>query len=284
MVGTGPASARLGLPRSRLRFHHGRNEARNRRRFADPYTPIRGAPEEVRGQRMQSELLREPWRPRPTTRTAIGDRTNLVQPADPRRTSRRILRAAAMQIELDAGTAPIPWNCSTRTRAIPASSPGPSAPLLRKRTARFREHAIDADGDASAPWLGNLSVPRISPALRAGRPTLRTCLQQPDALGESSLRRSSARGVPGRPGTQGRWSTLFERPWRIVHIAGHGKPGARRTRRCRPSNGFSGTRRNPQHARGARTGLREPLPPGQRRCRSTINCNRASFASGVAEP
>jgi hypothetical protein len=131
-----------------------------------------------------------------------------------------------MVIALDSGTARIPWELLDRD----AQEPPPWAirvKLLRKlRIARFREHVTYADADAGALVIGEPECPKNYPRLFGARSealAVRGCLAGNLAMDVTHLISDD----PSRPGSNARdvVNALFEKPWRIVHIAGHGMPG-----------------------------------------------------------
>jgi CHAT domain-containing protein len=193
----------------------------------------RRARSEVRAQQTQSRLLRN-----------LVSRASSATNADPEigRTLFKLLvplemepflgGTTDMQIEVDAGTAGLPWEL------LDSGTPGGGdarpwairAKLLRKlRTADFRPQPADANADASVLIIGE---PACDPAryarlpgaraeanavaqalgaakaLRAGRVTALVSPDDSDALG------ADAQAVV---------STLLGRDWRVVHIAGHGE-------------------------------------------------------------
>lgn len=192
----------------------------------------RRARSEVRGQRAQSVLLRD------LVATASNDQNrdqqigrtlfNLLIPVE---LEAYLAGSGEMQIELDAGTAGIPWELlDTKSESDFSQEPWAiRVKLLRKlRVKRFREQVTDADADACVLVIGEPECPKEYPRLAGARNeaiAVRTCLTQPDALdpglvtalvsAEASEVGSSARTVV---------NALFEKPWRIVHISGHGMP------------------------------------------------------------
>lgn len=133
-----------------------------------------------------------------------------------------------MVLELDDKTATLPWellNPPAQQRA--GGDPRPwsvRTRLLRKlRKTRFRARVQDASADDHVLVIGE-------PALRDARyPPL------PGALAEGRAVDAELRGPRGVGAHRVRLveqaeatrilNALFERPWRIVHIAGHGEPG-----------------------------------------------------------
>ena len=138
-----------------------------------------------------------------------------------------------MVIELDAGTAALPWEVlDTSSAQLSGSDPRPWAircKLLRKlRTEEFRSQVTDASADSSILVIGE---PLCDPALYPPLPGARA-----EAAAVAAMLSSGAKGVEaarvraltsGADDARNIINALFERPYRIVHIAGHGAPGAR---------------------------------------------------------
>ena len=184
---------------------------------------------EVRGQRTQSALIRE------LVMTASSDQNhdqrlgrtlfNLLVPIE---LEAYLAGSGEMVIELDSGTARIPWELLDRD----ASEPPPWAlrvKLLRKlRTAEYREHVTDADADDSVLVIGEPACPPQYPRLYGARreaEVVRTCLTGPAGLDSALVRGliSEDASLAG-PDARAVLNAMFERRWRIVHIAGHGMP------------------------------------------------------------
>lgn len=192
----------------------------------------RRARSEVRGQRAQSALVRE------LVRTASNDlsrdarigRTlfNLLVPLE---LEAYLAASGEMQMQLDAGTAPIPWElleppgderADRRPWAIRVK-------LLRKlRLDVFRENVLDADREASVLVVGEPACPPEYPPLAGARReaiAVRDRLCGPSGLPPDSVRALVETGgsAPG-PDAQTVINALFEKPWRIIHVSGHGMP------------------------------------------------------------
>ncbi len=161
--------------------------------------------------------------------------------------------------------------------------------LLRKlRTARFREHVTDADADASALVIGEPECPKEYPRLYGARreaEAVCTCLTQPGAL-DKNLVNALISAEVSQVGSNARTvvNALFEKPWRIVHIAGHGMPGVN----GQPGGVVlsNGTFLGPDEIRNMR---QVPELVFVNCCHlasgdadQLLNYDRASFASGVA--
>ena len=194
-----------------------------------------------------------------------------------------------MVIELDSGTARIPWELLDRD----ASEPPPWAirvKLLRKlRTAHYREQVIDADPNDRVLVIGEPACPEQYPRLLRRAPRGRGGSELPDRCLAGSMPRSYARSSARtriRPGPDARTvvNAIFEQRWRIVHIAGHGMPTAD------GSGGgvvlSTGAFLGPDEIRNMRT---VPELVFVNCChlaggddKQLLNYDRASFASGVA--
>ena len=137
-----------------------------------------------------------------------------------------------MQIELDPQTARIPWELlETKSQSDNDLPWAIRVKLLRKlRVAKFREQVTDAGADSSALVIGEPECPREYPRLLGARSealAVFSHLTAPGALSESMVTRLIS-DEPSLAGANARTvvNALFEKPWRIVHIAGHGVPGA----------------------------------------------------------
>ena len=241
---------------------------------------------EVRGQRTQSALVRD------LVATASSDQNrdqqigrtlfNLLIPVE---LEAYLASSGEMVIALDAGTAKIPWELLDRD----SQAPPPWAirvKLLRKlRIERFREHVTYADADAGALVIGEPECPKEYPRLFGARSealAVRGCLTGSGALDVTDLISDD----PSHVGSNAREvvNALFEKPWRIVHIAGHGMPG----KGDKPGGVVlsNGTFLGPDEFRNMRT-VPElvfvnccHLASGD--ANQLLNYDRAGFASGVA--
>ena len=134
------------------------------------------------------------------------------------------------QIEVDEGTAGIPWELLDDT-ATTQSSRAPWAirsKLLRKfRTETFRAQIRDADTDGSFLVIGEPACPPGYPPLPGA---LREATDVCGLLAERGISRDSIKdlfaGGQLQSGPEARQvvDALFERSWRVVHVAGHGEP------------------------------------------------------------
>ncbi|BFG79545.1 hypothetical protein PTKU46_75780 [Paraburkholderia terrae] len=143
-----------------------------------------------------------------------------------------------MQIEVDDGTAGIPWELLDNTggdasgkRDINAVKPWAiRAKLLRKlRTKDFRGRVDDADRDAQMLVIGEpyIDDPRYRrlPGARAEAEAVARMLAQ--RLTPAQVRALVARSDDD-VGADARTivSALLEREWRVLHVSGHGEPPA----------------------------------------------------------
>ena len=138
-----------------------------------------------------------------------------------------------MLIELDAGSAVIPWELLDTD--APAQSGGDARPwairskLLRKlRTEDFRAQVSDANADDSVLVIGEpLSDPTRYPPLPGARAeaiaVVTRLTSATDGLQSGKVRAL----VSGEDDARSVINALFERSYRVVHVAGHGAPGAR---------------------------------------------------------
>jgi hypothetical protein len=135
------------------------------------------------------------------------------------------------QIEVDRGTAGIPWEL------LDVHEPGSSDPrpwairtkLLRKlRTAQFRDHVADASADDGVLVIGDPAADRTRyPRLFGAR---REAMAVARALEGSAENRRYVRSVISaldtsspEPDAKTVINAVLERDWRIVHVAGHGE-------------------------------------------------------------
>jgi hypothetical protein len=189
----------------------------------------RRARSEVRGQRAQSRLLSE------LVATASNDQNrdqqigrtlfNLLVPVE---LEPYLAGSGEMQIELDPQTAKIPWELLDTNESNSQLPWAIRVKLLRKlRITEFRERVTDATADDSVLVIGEPECPPEYPRLFGARSealAVRGCLTGDGGLKVTDLISDD----PSHPGASARTvvNALFEKPWRIVHIAGHGLPGA----------------------------------------------------------
>jgi len=137
-----------------------------------------------------------------------------------------------LQIELDSGTAGIPWELlDTDIQGRRESRPWAiRVKLLRKlRMNDFRPRVIDADADSSVLIIGEPECPGNYPRLFGARAEARAvaaCLMASNVLGGEKVRALISPDDPDKFGPDARTviNALMERDWRIVHISGHGDP------------------------------------------------------------
>jgi CHAT domain-containing protein len=185
---------------------------------------------EVRGQRAQSQLLTE------LVATASNDQNrdqqigrtlfNLLVPVE---LEPYLAGSNEMQIELDPQTAKIPWELLTTNSESADELPWAiRVKLLRKlRISEFRHLVSDAGADASALVIGEPACPPEYARLLGARSealAVRSCLTTSGELNVTDLISDD----PSLPGATAREvvNALFEKPWRVIHVAGHGMPGA----------------------------------------------------------
>ena len=143
--------------------------------------------------------------------------------------------SSEMLLELDRGTAGIPWemlDTSSGTRAGSTDNRpwAIRAKLLRKlRLNNFRQTVTDANTDAQVLIIGepqctDPAYPRLAGA-RTEAQVVRQRLQDPAALGPERVQALISPEDTATPGPNAREviNALMARDWRIVHIAGHGE-------------------------------------------------------------
>ncbi|MEO5895363.1 MAG: CHAT domain-containing protein [Vicinamibacterales bacterium] len=191
----------------------------------------RRARSEVRAQRAQSRLINE------LVATASNSQSNDQQIGRtlfglliPIELEAYLTGSGEVQIELDPQTAAIPWELLDTKRESDSDPPWAiKVNLLRKlRIREFRERVSDAGLEASALVIGEPECPPDFPRLygaRAEAIAVRDCLAGPAGL-DASLVTALVSDEPTQSGPSAREvvNALFERPWRIMHIAGHGVP------------------------------------------------------------
>ncbi|MEO5843842.1 MAG: CHAT domain-containing protein [Caldimonas sp.] len=137
-----------------------------------------------------------------------------------------------MVIELDSGTAALPWEVlDTSSAEVTGSDPRPWAirsKLLRKlRTSDFRTQPADADADGSILVIGEPMLDEgIYPPLPGARAEAVAVAARltggPGGVDAARVRALTS----GNDDARNIINALFELPYRIVHVAGHGAPGA----------------------------------------------------------
>jgi pimeloyl-ACP methyl ester carboxylesterase/tetratricopeptide (TPR) repeat protein len=191
---------------------------------------------EVRAQKTQGRLLRnliERASNDQNTDPQIG-RTlfNLLVPVE---MEPFLAGTTEMQIEVDGGTAGIPWELLD----TPAGGSHDSRPwairtkLLRKlRTAEFRSQVMDASTDARILVIGEPACDRsIYPRLPGARLEARAVVDRLIGPGGIAVERVVHLISPDNDQIQVDAltviKTVFSQSWRIVHISGHGEPPER---------------------------------------------------------
>ena len=138
-----------------------------------------------------------------------------------------------MVIEVDSGTAGIPWEILDTA----STDNGDSRPwalrskLLRKlRTDTFRSGPVDADAEASVLVIGEPACdPEMYPRLPGARheaAAVAACLSTALQATSGKVKSLISPDDPNQVGADARTviDALYERPWRIVHVSGHGEP------------------------------------------------------------
>jgi hypothetical protein len=141
-----------------------------------------------------------------------------------------------MQLQLDRGTAGIPWELLDRPdernqEGLPWAI---RAKLIRKlRTEAFRASPLDTKLDAEVLVIGEPECdPRRYPPLpgaAAEALAVASRLTAGGALPGTRVRSLIPSGGAGGADARTVINALLERPWRIVHIAGHGEPPEKRS-------------------------------------------------------
>ena len=135
-----------------------------------------------------------------------------------------------MVMELDSGTAGIPWELLDTDQGATSHDQPPwaiRAKLLRKlRTAEFRQQIVDADADASVLVIGEPKCDSRYPRLIGARIEANAVAERLKTVGAQQVKALISPDDPQQFGADALTviNTLMERDWRIVHIAGHGEP------------------------------------------------------------
>ncbi|HEX4234392.1 MAG TPA: CHAT domain-containing protein [Caldimonas sp.] len=137
-----------------------------------------------------------------------------------------------MVIELETGTASLPWEVlDTLSSDLTGGDPRPWAirsKLLRKlRTSEFRAQVTDATADGNILVVGEPLVDETIypplPGARAEAIAVATRL----TTGPAGVDAARVRALTsGNDDARDIINALFERPYRVIHVAGHGAPGA----------------------------------------------------------
>ena len=138
-----------------------------------------------------------------------------------------------MVLELDAGTAAIPWELlDTPGSQAAGGDPRPWAirsKLLRKlRTVEFRAQPSDADADGSVlvigePLVDETRYPPLPGAREEAIAVAARLTGGPAGLDAAHVRALTS----GNDDARSIINALFERSYRVIHVAGHGAPGAK---------------------------------------------------------
>jgi tetratricopeptide (TPR) repeat protein len=135
-----------------------------------------------------------------------------------------------MVIELDPHTAVIPWELLDTNPDAQSVDQRPWAircKLMRKlRIEDFRAQVIDASPDDSVLVIGEpLCDPAIYPRLEGARREALAVAERLTLPG-SGIAADKIKSLVDQADAQTIINALFERPYRVVHIAGHGEYGA----------------------------------------------------------
>jgi hypothetical protein len=191
----------------------------------------RRARSEVRAQHTQSSLLRDLVANASNAESNDQIGRTLFKLLVPVEMEAFLAGTGEMQIELVPETAGIPWELLDTDHDAHDVDRRPwaiRAKLLRKlRTENFRNEVRDADPNSSVLIIGEPECPSRYPRLFGARmeaQEVQACLVGPHAL-EAERVRALLSADDEQPGPNARTviDALFERPWRIVHIAGHGE-------------------------------------------------------------
>lgn len=146
--------------------------------------------------------------------------------------------SAEMQIEVDSRTAAIPWELLDTPRD-PASKNAPWAlrtKLLRKlRTSAYRSKVDEAQDDAGVLVIGEPACPKGYARLPGARREARAVQAMiSEAISASSAWKGTVKALiagddKDSVGPDGRTivRVLLDRPWRVVHVCGHGEAPSR---------------------------------------------------------
>ncbi len=137
-----------------------------------------------------------------------------------------------MVIELDLTTAALPWELlDPRDAQLTGGDPRPwsiRSKLLRKlRTADFRPQPVDAGIDGGAlvigePLVDDQNYPPLPGARAEGMAVAERLVEGAAGLDAGQVRALTSGTADARDVV----NALFERPYRVIHVAGHGAPGA----------------------------------------------------------
>lgn len=185
---------------------------------------------EVRAKRAQSGLLRDLIKESsddPRAQADIGRSLfNLLVPVE---LEAYLAGTGELQLQLDPTVADIPWELLDTTRDG-EGDPRPWAvrtKLLRKlKIAGVRDVVHDANADESALIIGEPQCPAPYSRLYGAHEealAVQSCLTAETALGADRVHSLiSADETTAGYAARDIISALYERPWRILHVAGHG--------------------------------------------------------------
>ena len=193
----------------------------------------RRARTEVRAQRMQPKLLRKLVERAATARASdpqLG--STLFQLLVPLELKPFLGGNDRLVLQLDDGTAPIPWELLDTVDAATTGDERSNAEqpwsirtrLLRKlRTSEFRNAPRDANTDAAVLVIGEPKVDDPNyPALPGARAEAVAVAAQ--LMGPNGLSADRVTALLDAPEFDAVITALMAQPWRIVHVAGHGAP------------------------------------------------------------
>jgi hypothetical protein len=135
--------------------------------------------------------------------------------------------SSEMVIEVDPGTAAIPWellDTDPDGRSEQARPWALRSKLVRKlQTGEFRRKVVDASADDGVLVIGDPKCDPPYPPLEGAR---REAVAVAQRLAAAGIGADKARVLVDRNDAQTIINALFQRAYRVVHIAGHGAPGA----------------------------------------------------------
>jgi hypothetical protein len=146
----------------------------------------------------------------------------------PRELEPVLVGASELVLELDAGTAGIPWELLEAGAATHDRPWAVRTRLVRKlRTRKASAPPKDAARDIGALVIGDPHTDSRCPALPAARAEAAAVAQRlARQMSGDSLKTLFASGGRPRPRAQAVVAALLARPWTIVHVAGHATDAA----------------------------------------------------------
>ena len=202
----------------------------DRREFLEYRLDTKRARTEVRAQQAQANLLRnlvEQASNDANTDPLIG-RTlfNLLVPLE---VEPFLAGTSEMVIELDKSTAAIPWELLDSNPDVQIADRRPWAirsQLIRKlKTEEFRTRVVDASPDDSVLVIGEPKCVDGYPRLLGAQREAAAVAARLAAPG-SGIEPDKVRALLDQADAQSVINALFERPYRAVHVSGHGAAGA----------------------------------------------------------